>query len=227
MATEPRNAHELRGQALRGCPYAEPGTYPQLNLERHRWLHEDGQKLIMSWFQRAWERRADEGATFESFIFAWISVNAWASCVTEQDQDREYMRRLKADMELRVRFQQLLDGDANFQREADTFTRLLPIFRAQQLRRAGVRSPEGMDRPQLVQHYFHAGMTGYEPACAEWHFQQGEAIPADWPHVIAAIYKVRCNLFHGEKSAHSEMDGRIVRSAFMTLTGFFRGSDIL
>jgi len=35
-----------------------------------------------------------------------------------------------------------------------------------------------------------------------------------------ALYQVRCNLFHGEKSAHSEMDSQIVYSALQVLVRF-------
>ena len=46
-------------------------------------------------------------------------------------------------------------------------------------------------------------------------------MPLDWPHTLAALYRVRCNLFHGEKGRHSEMDQRIVASGFRTLIQFF------
>ena len=198
-----------------------------MQLKAHHWLHEDGRRLITAWFERAWEQRGNEDATFESFIFAWMSVNAWAACVTGEDQDHEYMRRLKADGELRQRFQRVVNEFPDVRHDAAEFVSLLPIFKAQRLRRAGVRGQDGMNRGELVQHYLAEGITEYEPECAEWHRARGEPIPCDWPHVIAAIYRVRCNLFHGEKSAHSEMDRRIVRAAFLTLTGFFRRAEIL
>lgn len=215
------------GRVPGGCPYETPGAARPLQLDRHRWLHEDGQQLITSWFERAWKERLNERAVFEAFIFAWMSVNAWAACVTEEDQDREYMRRLKEDEALRQRFHQVINENSNVQRDAEEFVGLLPIFKAQRLRRADVHGERGMTRCALVQHYLDKGISDYEPECWEWHRKRGERIPCDWPHIIAAIYRVRCNLFHGEKSAHSEMDHRIVRSAFLTLTGFFRAAEIL
>ncbi len=219
-----------RRRNLDGCPYRTPPdarTPEPLPLERHRRLHEDGRRLIASWFERAWQQRGNEDATFEAFIFAWMSVNAWAACVTGQDQDREYMRRLKADEGLRQRFQRVLNEHPDVRQDAGEFVSLLPIFKAQRLRHAGVRGQDDKPRAELVQHYLALGINEYEPKCAEWHREHGEPIPCDWPHVIAAIYRVRCNLFHGEKSAHSEMDRRIVRAAFLTLTGFFRLAGIL
>lgn len=220
---------EPRPDALppEGCPYAEARPERPLQLERHRSLHPDGQRLILSWFDHAWLRRDDEDATFESFIFAWISVNAWASCVTEQDQDREYMRRLTRDSGLRERFGALIGRDPEFRRQSEAFASLLPIFKAQQLRRRRIWAPDGVARRKRIDYYLQQGATAYEPACAQWHFARDEPVPNDWPHTISAIYRVRCNLFHGEKAAHSEMDRQIVRSAFLTLTMFFRGAHIL
>ena len=228
MATRDRPA--LR--ALESCAYqTQTGqdAHPlrPLQLKKHRLLHEDGRRLITTWFERAWEQRGNEDATFEAFIFAWMSVNAWAACVTGEDQDREYMRRLKGDEGLRQLFLRVVNEHPNVRQDAEEFVSLLPIFKAQRLRRAGVHGQDSMTRAELVQHYLAQGITWFEPVCAEWHLQRGEPIPCDWPHVIAAIYRVRCNLFHGEKSAHSEMDRRIVRTAFLTLTGFFRAAHIL
>ncbi|RYH32853.1 MAG: hypothetical protein EON54_20690 [Alcaligenaceae bacterium] len=198
-----------------------------LQLQRHRWLHSDGQRLITSWFERAWSERLSEQATFEAFVFAWMSVNAWAACVTDEDQDREFMRRLTEDRGLRHSFEQIVNSHPEVRRDAEEFVSLLPIFKAQRLRRADVHGHEDMTRGELVKHYLAAGMTDFAPECSKWHRERGEPVPCDWPHFIAATYRVRCNLFHGEKSAHSEMDRRIVRAALLTLTGFFRAANIL
>lgn len=52
------------------------------------------------------------------------------------------------------------------------------------------------------------------------HHNAGEATPVDWGHFINAVYKVRCNLFHGLKAAHSEMDQVIVHSSYLALVKF-------
>jgi len=183
--------------------------------------------LITTWFTRAWSERRDPEAAFESFVFAWIAVNAWAACVTGQDADREYMRSLSHDSGLRKAFNGLLREDQEFRQEVESFFTLLPIFKAQSLRHAGLRVDRSNSRHETVQRYFAAGTIPFEPECAKYHLDRGEAIPCDWPHFINAVYRVRCNLFHGEKAAHSEMDQKIVRSALMSLTGFFRGASIL
>jgi hypothetical protein len=153
-----------------GCPYAvvSDARPPRpLQLESHRWLHEDGQRLITTWFERAWAQRGNDEATFEAFIFAWMSVNAWAACVTGEDQDRAYMRRLQVDEGLRKRFLEVVRESPEVRHHAEEFMSLLPIFKAQRLRRAGVRGQAGMTRTDLVRHYFAAGVSGFEPECAE------------------------------------------------------------
>lgn len=219
--------HNHHDSTVESCPYTEPSARPPLQLDKHRWLHEDGRNLILTWFKQAWDKRHDEAATFESFIFAWISVNAWAACVTGEDQDGRYMRRLKEDSGLQDRFQKLVAENHSFRQDTESLVLLLPIFKAQKLRRNDIRPPEGMSRHELVQYYLGKGLSAYEPECAEWHQSRGECIPNDWPHILSAIYRIRCNLFHGEKSAHSEMDQHIVRTAFLVLIGFFRGANLL
>lgn len=209
------------------CRYVRVSDRSPLKLKKHTYLHPDGSRLITTWFERAWQQRDNENATFESFIFAWMSVNAWAACVTGQDKDHEYLRRLKEDRGLCELFQRIIHEHSTVRRDAEEFVSLLPIFKAQRLRRGNIRAESGLSRTALVQHYIEAGVTEFEPECAEFHRVRGEPIPCDWPHIIAAIYRVRCNLFHGEKAAHSEMDQQIVRSAFLTLTGFFRAANIL
>lgn len=198
-----------------------------LELIRHRGLHPEGGRLISSWFAKAWSQRRDEDAIFESFIFAWFSVNAWAACVTEVDRDAEYIRRLQRDAGLRQKFTALLAVDPVFEEAASRFHSMWPVFKAQRIRRSQVQADQGLSRAETVRHYFEMGVSEFEPDCWKAHQEAGEAVPLDWAHTLQTLYRVRCNLFHGEKSAHSEMDRAIVRAAFDVLVLFFRGAEIL
>lgn len=80
-------------------------------------------------------------------------------------------------------------------------------------------------RPVLVKRYLNGGMKHF-PECWPYHQEEAETIPLDWLTHLP-IYRVRCNLFHGNKSTHSEMDSAIVQPAFHTLIRFFRGAQIL
>jgi hypothetical protein len=70
-------------------------TSDRVNLDEYRWLHQDGRRLIASWFSRAWKMRDCEPEnSFEPFIFTWISFNGWAACVTGLDRDRGWLDAL-------------------------------------------------------------------------------------------------------------------------------------
>lgn len=209
------------------CNLSNLNVSEPLELNRHRWLHQEGNRLITNWFEKAWAHRDDEDAVFESFIFAWFSVNAWAACVTDIDRDIEYIKRLQGDSGLNQRFDDLLEFNSEFANAAREFHGMWPIFKAQNIRRAQLQAGQGLSRHQVIKHYLDAGLTSFEPDCWTAHRDAGEPVPLDWTHTLAAIYRVRNNLFHGEKSAHSEMDRTIVRAAFATLILFFRRAEIL
>ncbi len=209
------------------CRYLQnTGIARSLQLNRFEYLNAESKQLVCGWFERAYAAKNDESECFEAFIFSWFAVNGWAACVTGIDRDSEYVRALQRSDELAARFLDLLNRDSVFRDAAVKFQSFWPIFRAQSLRRAGYRA-DSNSRAAVVQHYLERGIGEYEPDCWKAHKDAGENVPLDWAHTLAAIYRVRCNLFHGEKSAHSEMDQEIVRSAYLTLIGFFRGAEIL
>jgi hypothetical protein len=79
----------------------------------------------------------------------------------------------------------------------------------------------------MVQEYLAAGLGLYQPRCWKRHEEEGEPVPLDWPHTLEALYRVRCNLFHGEKGLDSEMDARVVSSAFRVLVHFLHDSEYI
>jgi len=179
--------------------------------------------LIEGWFQRSWDMLDCQGDNcFEAFIYAWIAFNGWAACVTDLDQDYKYIDALKRDPTLCQKFSELADDhDSPFVKCAVQFAELWPIFDARSLRRQNLILPHQASRRSVIDYYLSQGLDWFEPRCWKKHKDAGESIPVDWPHTLAALYKVRCNLFHGQKSAHSEMDQQIVSLAFRTLAYFF------
>lgn len=193
------------------CHYLNISTTARrIDLRRFENLNPESQRLVRGWFERAYGLRNDENECFEAFIFSWFAVNGWAACVTGLDRDTYYVKELQRSNELAARFKALLSSDLEFSETAIKFHSSWPIFKAQILRRAGHQAPAN-DRTVVVKHYLDQGIENYEPECWKSHADAGEAVPLDWAHAVAAIYRVRCNLFHGEKSAHSEMDKAIVR----------------
>lgn len=199
------------------------------NLDRYRQLHGDGRQLIASWLDRAWDMRDCEPEdSFEPFIFTWISFNGWAACITDLDRDRDWMNALAQSQRLCDDFAQFVtDAKSPISIHANEFHRLWPIFKAQAIRRDRVDRHHSGIRQDVVEHYLNAGVRQFEPQCWTRHRSEGNPVPLDWPHTLAALYRVRCNLFHGEKSAHSEMDALVVVSAFRVLINFLKGANYI
>lgn len=194
-----------------------------LELARYDRLHNEGKRLIRSWLNRAWmhwERRNQE--VFEPFIFAWFAFNSWAACVTDTDKDADIMDALAADREMNESFAAFIEQpDSVVAINAKIFFDLLPIFDAKALNRNHLLHFNDEDsRAERIAYYFDRGADAFEPKCWKHHVDSSEAVPLDWAHILKAIYKVRCNLFHGQKMAHSEMDRQIVLAAFLTLVNF-------
>jgi hypothetical protein len=194
---------------------------------RYHMLHPEGRRLISSWLERAWEQRdGDEEDCFEPFIFSWIALNGWAACITKLDRDRDWLDAITLNNNIAARFSSMLhDNTEHLLTKAQSFSVCWPIFKAQAIRSSGrVRRQEQGNRDQIVQYYLAGGIRQYEPQCWERHQQDPAGPPLDWPHIVAALYRVRCNLFHGEKAAHSEMDRLIVSRAFRVLVTFMQSS---
>lgn len=209
------------------CPYTSHSPNP-LPLNRFWALHPDGRRLIGQWFDRAnQEHKRTDGSVFEAFIFLWFSFNGFASCVTDLDRDAEIIRKVGNCPSLRDKFLQLRANDPEFDSAVVAFGESWPIFKVQDLRRRGLLHSGFTERPQLIQHYLGGEAVSHEPQCFLYHRDRNEALPLDWPHTLQAAYRVRCNLFHGEKSPTSEMDQRIVIQAFNVLAGFLARTGML
>jgi hypothetical protein len=147
--------------------------------------------------------------------------------VTEEDLDRTIVLLLMHNSELGQKFRDFSESDEEFRRHLTSFANCWPIFEVKELRSKGIQRDYAGDRARTIRRYLNEGATKFEPQCWEEHFKKGEEPSADWPHTLAAIYRVRCNLFHGEKAVSSEMDQEVVGTALRTLVHFFRGAGIL
>lgn len=189
-----------------------------VDFSRFERLPEEGRWLIREWLRKA-EQAEDP---FEQFIFAWLAFNGWAECITESNTDREYLRALMQDARLQQSFE-IFKQDKVFSKLVEEFAGFWPIFKVRELRRLGIRKwyTPIEHREGLIQEYLANGATKFEPQCWQRHMQNRER-PMDWAHTLAALYQVRCNLFHGEKALSSEMDHRIVQVASGVLFRFLK-----
>lgn len=95
MSPPKRQPARGRRRLVEICPYVNERDRRPLPLDNHRYLHLDGHRLITTWFDRACRMRGDDASAFEGFVFAWIAVNARASCVT--CKDRGYLKLVDED----------------------------------------------------------------------------------------------------------------------------------
>lgn len=199
-----------------------------LKVQLHRFdeMPEPSQRLVQGWWKRAADCRDDKQQAFESFIYSWVAFNAWGECVSGIERDQDWVTAVSASSDVRKLTEEAIvqSGAAAACRR---FFGMWPIFKLSELRRAGVANTHLADRTALVAAYTRAGANPDAPKC--WKRHEGDC-PLDWPHLLAAVYRVRNNLFHGTKVVDSEMDSAIVAAACSALrevvdaSGLFVGS---
>jgi len=189
-------------------------------------LRPEGKRLIKSWFRRASQMRTrPEFNAFECFIFTWISFNSWGAVVTEEDSDAAMIKELMIDGTMNEKFNKLINNNSSITKKSvSELSEIWPIYKSQEIRRKGKFSYG--NRKQQIEHYHDIGIDNFEPKCYWRHVENNEGIPQDWPHILTTIYRVRCNLFHGEKSIISENDEDIVRRSLNVLFHFIDESEL-
>jgi hypothetical protein len=199
-------------------------------LERFAALHPDGRRLVDEWYRRAEAGlAAGQQDSFEPFIYLWIAFNAWSACVTREERDTAWRDALISDRSICATFDELVaDEQSPLSHAATHFRDLWPIYKVEELRRLGVDYWTGADlrRAERGAEYRAAGVEQFEPRCWADHLECNES-PLDWPHTLAALYRVRCNLFHGEKARSSVNDQQVVHAAYTTLLSFIRHAGYL
>lgn len=201
----------------------------KVNVRRYERLYPSGRTMIQNWFLRAWERiDCNPSESFEPFIYTWFAFNAWASCVTGFERDWKWKVALSINPRLIGAFEKLIeDGSSVLFSSVINFYSLWPIFKSSEIREKEAFYAIEADRIEVVHHYFKMGITDFQPGCWRKHFEHGEIVPVDWSHTLAVLYRVRCNLFHGEKGIESMMDQEIVHAAFLTLSHFIHATNLL
>ena len=178
-------------------------------------------RVVESWIKRAWElREVPPEDSFEPFIYTWFAFNAWAECVTGEERDNKWVKLLALEPTLTAGFDRWpTNRSGQLATTLQSFRNYWPIPKMQDWRRFHLDQPSEMDR-HVVAHLCIQNGIEHAPKCAKWHFDRGEDIPRDWPHFLYAVYRVRCNRFHGKKSPCDLVDQVVVQSAFKVLICF-------
>jgi hypothetical protein len=150
------------------------------------------------------------------------------TCVTGTEKDSQMVEALEWDQNLCNMFKRLTQiYGSPLANVASEFREIWPVFKASDIRGRGLAAQSiGRKRHEVVQMYL-SNEIRHEPECYQWHLSLQEDIPLDWTHTLALLYRVRNNLFHGEKGMHLEMDRLVVSRALPVLIHFIKGAGIL
>jgi hypothetical protein len=207
------------------CPGQE-GEFRKGHLDR------SSQAPEFTEFVRPWLYRAREGEPFERLIYLWVAFNAWLSEIIDPpemaESDAALVSTAARDAQLADRFNDLLANDATFSDRVKHFQGLFPVSNVRSLDRHHIGPWEDwrMSRPEYRAVCFRQKLSvrDYKPRCYLDHQSRAAGpagdpmlVPLDWPHVLAPMYQVRCNLFHGGKSFRLPTDISIVSLAYQVL----------
>ena len=203
------------------CEGAKPSTpIKPVQLDTF-WLRAgSAQEMISGWFRRGLESYPG-GSVFESFVYTWIAFNGWAERVTTLEQDRDWIEALGYSQRLREDFAWTLAHVPRVESAVVELTAYAPIFKA--VRQRAVPPPPPGSRRAQVNHWLGLKVA-HRPICFEL---DGDRLQPDWPHLLHAIYQIRCNLFHGEKAASLDTDVQLVTWALNILQPFLQTAGYL
>jgi hypothetical protein len=164
---------------------------------------------VRGWIEKG--AKSKPGDEFEAFIYAWIGFNGWASCCCAEDGDTVQLHMMLLDDGLTQNYTRITREGA-VKEAAERFASYWPIFRVSDLDESIRRKrPTHGSRADVVAHYHRNNpAASRSPEC---HLNHPGRIEPDWSHTLQALYRVRCNLFHGQKSGAGKEDRAIVVAA--------------
>jgi len=193
------------------------------------------------WLRRA-ARSAGHKKWFEALIYLWVSFNAWLGLAVEDrrysENDSYLWKAAGQDPIFQQRFEQEMELNKEYGELVSRFHTLWPVFKARALADEGIAAwgEWGADEPRreyrarvLTHNIEH---RDFLPSCfmehqtdpTDFRSIDPERIPLDWEHTLAAIYMVRCNLFHGGKSFLSAKDKEFVSLSYTILSEVWWGA---
>ncbi|OQA43179.1 MAG: hypothetical protein BWY52_01958 [Chloroflexi bacterium ADurb.Bin325] len=176
---------------------------------------------------------------FKTLIYLWVAFNGWATQIVQAPNNRDladaiWVAALGQDPTLNQRFDAAKQENSDFAGCCSDFVKHWPVFQVSTLHRLKIPAWASGERRNYVEDVMAlnraAGAKGaknrwFSPPCYERHKEEAERTGSEistqvlnnWPHILSAIYKVRCNLFHGGKTYQSAKDWWFVSSAYKIL----------
>jgi hypothetical protein len=148
-------------------------------------------RLIRDWYQRSQGIAVREPDAFDRFTYLWVSFDAWSKIASRGISGRGVINFCKTEKSLVAEHQRLLATDAEFAHNVARLKEMCPIRKITRRKK------------QLV----------------------GEEVRinnvAEFGEVLEAIYTIRNNFFHGDKSPNNVRDLELVELAFQILSRVF------
>lgn len=139
--------------------------------------------LINGWRQKAHQ----EGDPFSKFVFIWFCFNAWIENLSDANSDRKMIDELKSRK----------SNMANF---ADIFHTALNS--RENYFKSSVTALVHQSQEKPIE---NARDKNKAPVSIKDEF--------DFENIVEAIYRIRCNLFHGGKDPDDSRDQVLVKTA--------------
>ncbi len=196
----------------------------EVNKDLFIQLPKDQRIMLNDWFETTWKIRESEPKLhYYAFIHAWEILSVIAEIITGSGDPERWFDPLLQDDYLKGIFNRVMENKKSLMRMyVKRFAQQFPIFNISTLDSQGIKNALFPVRTDVVKYYYENGITDYAPACWGKHVDDSEFLP-DWEHTLSAWYMVRKNLLKSSEGwAHSELNVRIVSTAFLSLIYFYK-----
>jgi len=141
---------------------------------------------------RTWRGKShNEGDQFASFVFIWFCFNAWLEFLASHDADND--RKMLEELKSTSANMSSLLGAYNTAHASDEFFRRSLQGLINKSKEETIKDVRGQRQPISI------------------------SDENDFANIVEAIYRIRCNLFHGGKDANDTRDQVLVKDAAMIL----------
>ena len=148
-------------------------------------------RLIRNWYQRSQGKAVREPDAFDQFAYLWVSFDAWSKTASGALRSREAIEFCKTEKGFVAEHKRLLAKDAEFAKSVNRLKEMCPIRKI--IRRGN----------SLVGHKVQINDIKV------------------FGEVLEAIYTIRNNFFHGDKSPNEKRDLELVELSFQILSKVF------
>ena len=170
------------------------------NFANFQIMEPETRDLVLDLFRNADRQRS----AFMSFVNIWMAFNGWMASVTGRETDADMIRDLANNERLNRTYTGLMGESRQFARLVTDFAAMWPVLNVRDVRKKLGRDVFWqLERGALI-----AACDGANVKRAPAIWNVGDT--PTWEQLLRAIYQVRCNMFHGEKSPQNSRDRQLV-----------------